>query len=467
VKRNLERYQSEKKNMKQSQHTTSSELKTTVNDVVRWAQELRYLHARIASFFARPEPRHRCLLYLQGMLSDVARKNGWQLAEQAGETRPDGMQRLLSNAVWDEDRVRDELRIYALEQLGTPHAIAAIDETSFPKRGNKSAGVASQYCGTTRQVENCQVGVFLSYISHLGHTLLDRELYLPRHWVEDRPRCEEAGIPEAVRFQTKCELARRMMERLHDAQVPIDWVVADTVYGNNLDLRTWLEDHGYWHVLAVANTEQIGIMTPEGPKLMTVKQAEQLLVKPQEWQCLSVRTGTKGPLLFDWASLPILHHWADDKRHWLLIRRIKSDPTEKTYYLVFGAVGTTLEEMARAIGARWCIEEEFENAKDIGLDQYEVRSFAGWFRHVTLVLLVLAMLTVICAKERLSSVASESGQASHFPIALTVPEVRRLLGRLLFPLSRSATAVLAWSWWRRCHQARASASHAKRRLNSS
>src|SRR6266550_1481034 len=453
--------------MKQSQHTASSQLKTTANDVVRWAMELRHLHARMAPYFARPEPRHRSLLYLQGILSDVARKNGWQLAEQAGETRPDGMQRLLSNAVWDEDGVRDELRKYVLERLGTPHAIAAIDETSFPKSGDKSAGVAPQYCGTPKRVENCQVGVFLSYISPLGHTLLDRELYLPRHWVEDRPRCEEAGIPETVRFQTKCELARRMVERLHQAKVAIDWVVADSVYGNNLDLRTWLEDHGYWHVLAVATTEQIGIMTPEGPQLMTVKQAERLLVKPQDWQRLRVRTGTKGPLLFDWACVPILHQWQDDKRHWVLLRRIPSDPTEITYYLVFGPAGTTLEVMAGAIGARWCIEEEFENGKDLGLDHSEVRSFAGWFRHMTLVLLVLAMLTVMCAKERLSSAAKESKQTPPFPLPLTVPEVRRLLGRLLFPLSRSTTAVLAWSWWRRCQQARASASHAKRRLNSS
>ena len=408
--------------MKQSQHTTSSELKTTAKDVVRWALELRHLHARIAPFFARPEPRHRSLLYLQGILSDVARKNGWQLAEQAGETRPDGMQRLLTNAVWDEGRVRDELCKYVLEQLGDPHAIVAIDETSFPKRGDKSAGVAQQYCGSSKQVENCQVGVFLSYISPLGHTLLDRELYLPRHWLEDRPRCQEAGIPETVRFQTKCELARQMMERLHQAQVPIDWVVADTVYGNNLDLRTWLEDQGYCYVLAVANTEPIGIMTPEGPKLLTVKEAEQRLVSPQDWQRLSVRTGTKGPLFFDWACLPILHRWQDDNRHWLLIRRLLSDPSEKTYYLVFGPLGTTLEVMVRAIGARWCIEEEFENGKDIGLDHYEVRSFVGWLRHMTLVMLVLAMLTVVCAKERLSSAARESDQTAPLPIALTVPE---------------------------------------------
>ncbi len=126
--------------MKQSQHTTSSELKTTANDVVRWAMELRHLHARIAPYFARPEPRHRSLLYLQGILSDVARKNGWQLAEQAGEKRPDGMQRLLTSAVWDEGRVRDELRKYVLQRLGDPHAIVAIDETSFRQQWRQVCG---------------------------------------------------------------------------------------------------------------------------------------------------------------------------------------------------------------------------------------------------------------------------------------------------------------------------------------
>jgi SRSO17 transposase len=456
--------------MKQRQHTTSSESKTTPNDVVRWAMELRHLHARMSPLFARPEPRHRCLLYLQGILSDIARKNGWQLAEQAGEARPDGMQRLLSNAVWDEDLVRDEVRTYVLSHLGDPHAIAAIDETSFPKQGHKSAGVQVQYCGTTGQVENCQVGVFLSYVSPKGHTLIDRELYLPLKWIQDPERCLQAGIPETVRFYTKCELAQQMMERLYRAKIPIDWVVADTVYGNNLDLRTWLEDHQYSFVLAVANTEQIGIMTPEGCKLVTVAQAEHLLVNQQDWQQFSVKMGTKGPLLFDWASVPILHQWEDDRQHWLLIRRIPSKPTEKTYYLVFGPVGTTLESMAWAIGRRWGIEEEFENGKDLGLDHYEVRSFAGWYRHITLVLLALAVLTVVCTKERVCSTAFSAGEANQttlLPISLTVPEVRRLIGRLLFPLPCRTIGVLAWSWWRRCQQARASASHAKRRLNSS
>src|SRR5256886_13429054 len=275
--------------MKRSQHTTSSESKTTLNDVVGWAMELRHLHARIAPYFARPEPRRRSLLYLQGILSDVARKNGWQLAEQAGESRPDGMQRLLSTAIWDENGVRDELRTYVLAHLRDPYAVVAIDETSFPKRGNQSAGVAHQYCGCTKQVENCQVGVFLSYISSRGHTLLDRELYLPRHWLQDRARCEKVGIPETVGFQTKCELARAMMERVHQAQIPVAWVGASTVYGNNLDLRTWLEDHQYWFALAVASTEPIGVMTAQGRTLLTVAQAEQRFVNEQEWQRFSVK----------------------------------------------------------------------------------------------------------------------------------------------------------------------------------
>jgi SRSO17 transposase len=349
--------------VKQKHHSTPVGSKTTINDVIRWGTELRSLHARLAPYFARPEPHHRSLLYLQGILSDVARKNGWQLAEQAGESRPDGMQRLLTNAVWDENGVRDQLRNYVLAHLGDPYAVVAIDETSFPKRGNQSAGVARQYCGSTKQVENCQVGVFLSYISNLGHTLLDRELYLPRHWLEDRARCEKAAIPEAVGFQTKCELARAMMERVHQAQIPVAWVVADTVYGNNLDLRTWLEDHQYWFALAVASTEQIGMMTPEGRTHLAVAQAEQRFVNQQEWRRFSVKTGTKGPLLFEWACLPILHRWEDDGQHWLLIRRLPTHPTDKTYYLVFDPAGTSLEVMAWAVGSRWCIEEEFENAR--------------------------------------------------------------------------------------------------------
>ena len=207
--------------MKQDHHITRTDQATTPADVCRWVQSLDRLHARIAPRFARPEPRRRVLAYLQGILSDTERKNGWQLAEHAREARPDGMQRLLSSAVWDTDGVRDDLRTYTLEYLGNQSAIVVIDETSFPKQGKKSAGVGVQYCGTTGQVENCQVGVFLSYVTAKGHTPISRELYLPLDWIEDRDRCRAAGIPESVRFQTKPELAVQMLERLWKAAVPI------------------------------------------------------------------------------------------------------------------------------------------------------------------------------------------------------------------------------------------------------
>ncbi len=456
--------------MKRTQHITFNGPRTTPTDVCRWAQELARLHARLAPRFARPEPHRRMLAYLQGILSDISRKNSWQLAEHAREARPDGMQRLLSQAVWDTDGVRDDLRSYALEQLGQESAILAIDETSFPKRGKKSAGVGVQYCGTTGQVENCQVGVFLSYVTTKGHTLIDRELYLPFAWCEDRERCRAVGIPESVRFQTKPELVIQMLERVFQAQLPIAWVVADTVYGGNLDLRLWLEAHQYPYVLAVACNEPVGFQTPAGRRREEAAVVEAFVLHDEDWQRLAMSEGTKGPRLFDWAVVPMLHQWEDDGRHWLLIRRSLTDPNEKAYYFVFAPKATSLPEMVAAIGARWHIEEDFENAKDLGLDHYEVRSFLGWYRHITLVLLTLVYLAGICATTGSSTSASvPSGSATptqHPVLPLTIPEVRHLLARLIWPTSSSVRWVLAWSWWRRCHQSRASYHHTRRRLKA-
>lgn len=343
------------KNMKHPQQITLVGTKTTFVDVWKWGQELERLHTRIAPRFARPEPRRRALAYLKGLVSGVSRKNGWQLAEQAGEARPDGMQRLLNSAVWDANLVRDDLRTYVLERLGDPQAVLAIDETSFPKRGKKSAGVKKQYCGTTGKVDNCQVGVFLSYISEKGHTLIDRELYLPKDWIDDPGRRQEADIPEEIGFQTKCELARAMIERLWRAGIPFAWVVADSVYGGNLDLRTWLEAHQYSYALAVACDEPVGIQTASGRCQMTVAEAA-LIFQTSDWQRLSMNDGTKGPRLYDWAVMPMLHKWEDDDRHFLLVRSSIDDPQEKTYYFVFAPLGTTLAEMVNAIGKRWHIE---------------------------------------------------------------------------------------------------------------
>jgi len=356
--------------------------KITSSHVAQWAQALTQLHERIAPRFARPEPRRRALAYLQGLLSETSRKNGWQLAEHAREATPYGMQRLLSQAVWDTDGVRDDLRAYVVEQLGSHDAVIAIDETSFRKRGKQSAGVGLQYCGTTGRVENCQVGVFLSYVTSRGYSLIDRELYLPADWCEDPDRRLAVGIPEAVHFQTKPELAIQMVKRLLHQQLPIAWVVADTVYGDNLDLRTWLEAHGYPYVLAVPCNEPVGIQTLDGRRRrVEVCEVEALLLQAHDWQRLSMSEGTKGPRFFDWASVPILHQWQEDGRHFLLIRRCIDDPQEKAYYFVFAPQAITLLEMVKAIGGRWRIEENFENSKDLGLDEYEVRSWTGWYRH--------------------------------------------------------------------------------------
>ena len=248
--------------MKPPQHTTPSPLVTSLSEVMHWREALRELHARLACHFARPEPYARALRFVEGVLSSVERKNGWQLAEQAREATPYGMQRLLSQAVWDVDGVRDDLRAFALQQVGSQHVIAAIDETGFLKRGTHSAGVGKQHYGPTGDLRNCQVGVFLSLVTEASHCLIDRELYLPRDWTDDPARCQRVGIPATVPFRTKPQLAILMLQRLQQAQVSISWVVADSVYGGNPDLRTWLETQRQPYVMAIACDEPVVLHLP-------------------------------------------------------------------------------------------------------------------------------------------------------------------------------------------------------------
>src|SRR6266446_9808187 len=253
--------------MKHQHDTIEEEFRPSLGEIGRWPLALRRLHQRLAPRFARPEPRRHALLYLQAITSDIPRKNGWQIAEQAKQLRPYGMQRLLSRAVWDVDGVRDDLRRYVFEQLyrpGDASTVGVLDESGFPKRGNKSAGVKKQHCGVTGRVENCQVGVFLTYVTTRGHALIDRDLYLPEDWLNDRKRCTEAGIADTVQFHPKWELALHMLERAREAGLPFQWVVADAVYGRAVDLRTWLEKHGYAYVLAIACNEAVCVETPNG-----------------------------------------------------------------------------------------------------------------------------------------------------------------------------------------------------------
>jgi SRSO17 transposase len=288
-------------------------------------------------------------------------------------------------------------------------------------------------------------------------------------WIEDRERCRAAGIPETAHFQTKPEQAVQMLQRIFQAHLPISWIVADTVYGSNLDLRTWLEEHQYSYVLAVACDEPVGIRTPDGQRRrVEAREVEALCLQDQDWQRLSMSEGTKGPRLFDWARVPVLHRWQEEGCHWLLMRRSPSDPQEQRYSLVFALPGSPLSERVQASAARWHIEEDFANAKDMGLDHYEVRSFVGWYRHITLVLVALAYLAGMCvtAAARPAPTASSQLSSPSPVLVLSIPEVRHLLARLIWPPSSSAPLVLAWSWWRRFHQHRASYYHRKRRLKT-
>ncbi|MEO6890565.1 MAG: IS701 family transposase, partial [Ktedonobacteraceae bacterium] len=332
--------------MKSPQHTTPEQAGPTLGEISQWHERLRALHARLRSHFARPQAHQHALRYLQAILSDIPRKNGWQIAEHAREARPYGMQRLLASAVWDQDAVRNEVRALVAESLhaslpppeeadDAPFPVLVLDESGLPKRGRHSAGVGPQYCGRTGRVENCQVGVFLSYVTALGHALIDRELYLPDDWCQDAARRLAAHIPEAVRFQTKPELAMRMVQRAQEAGLAIRWVVADTVYGHCPDLRVFLQEQGYAYALAVPSTEAICVQTRAGLLLSDVASIAQQALRAHEWQRLSQSLGTKGERLFDWARLPVAHAGTVDARHWLVVRRCLDDPNALAYFLVW------------------------------------------------------------------------------------------------------------------------------------
>jgi SRSO17 transposase len=345
------------------------------------------VHARIAGRFVRAEVRARAGRYLAGLLSPVERKNGWQLAEHLGEAGPQGVQRLLNAAGWDADLVRDDLRAFVVETLGAPDALLIVDETGFLKKGTKSAGVARQYSGTAGRRENCQVGVFLAYASAKGCAFLDRALYLPETWAEDAARRDEAGIPTAVGFASKPELARAMLTRAFAAGVPAAWVVGDTVYGGD-ELRSWPEAQGKAYVLAVPCTH---LVWTEGRRAGAQVLAARLPV--EAWGCLSAGEGSQGPRRYDWACLALPYAAADGMGHWLLLRRSRSEPTELAYYRVYAPAQTPVGAMVRAAGGRWAIEVAFEEAKGrVGLDHYEVRRYQAWHRHITLALLAHAWL---------------------------------------------------------------------------
>jgi SRSO17 transposase len=368
-----------------------------LTQVEGWATEFDRLLERVSPRFARPEVRRRVAGFLRGLLGDVERKNGWQLAEQAGETTPDGMQRLLTSARWDPDGVRDDARAYVVEHLGDPGGVLVVDETGFLKKGGKSAGVQRQYSGTAGRIENCQVGVFLTYASRRGRALVDRELYLPKEWAADAARRAEAHVPTQVGFHTKPQLAQAMLERAVEVGVPAGWVTADEVYGGDARLRAFLEQRDLAYVLAVKATQPLWAAGEQGPAEVPACQLVARL-PARAWRRLSAGDGAKGPRVYDWARVALTRPGWPGRGFWLLARRRLSDG-ELAFYACFAPAHTTLAELVGVAGSRWAVEESFQAAKgQVGLDHYQVRRYDAWYRHTTLVLVAQAFLAAVRAQ---------------------------------------------------------------------
>lgn len=374
-----------------------------------WQGELSALKARLAPVFRRAEVRASASAFIDGLLSGISRKTGWQLAEQAGLDRPYRIQSLLGRSGWDADALRDKVREEVLASLGDPAGVLVVDETGFLKKGTRSVGVSRQYSGTGGRIENCQVGVFLAYASPHGQALIDRGLYLPEAWASDKARRETVGVPEAVTFATKTEIARTLIGAALDAGAPCAWVLADALYGSDSGLRRMLEERRQPYVLAVRSNQRLRFVTAEG--LRQTGPAE--LADEGEasaWNTHAAGEGTKGFRLYDWARIPL--PWTVDAgfERWVLIRRGRAQPEDRSYYFVFAPIGTSLAELAGAAGLRWTIEECFQRGKEeLGLDHCEARSWHGWHRHMSLCMAAAAFLARLSAQLRQASQGHAGG----------------------------------------------------------
>jgi SRSO17 transposase len=348
-------------------------------------EELNRLHARIAPRFARQEVRERARRYLAALLELVDHPTGRQIAEHTGEKTDDGVQRLLNKARWDADAVRDDLRDYVVENLGDASGVLVLTEIGFPKKGPKSAGVARQPNPTTGRDENCQVGMFLAYWTPRGWACIDQALYLPQEWAEDEARRREAGVPEGVSFATKGELARKMLERAFDASVPAAWVTGGETYGTDKKLRRWLETRGRPYVLAEGRSSTL----PRG--------AGTLLPPVSEW--IRFSSVGRAERAYEWARGLRRHERDVGRGEWLLVCHALGPTYEYIYHGAYGPRQTTLSRTVRVVATRWAIGEGLKRAKgEVGLDQYEVRRWDAWHRHITLSLLAHAALQVTRAR---------------------------------------------------------------------
>jgi len=376
----------------------------TVSDwagcVSDWSHALAGLKEFIAPAFKRSEQIGSAGVFIDGLLSGAERKTGWMLAEEAGLARPYRIQSLLGRSFWSADTLCERVRSYTIEALGDPDGVLVVDETGFQKKGSHSVGVARQYSGTAGRIENCQIGVFASYASRWGHTLIDRRLYLPKSWAHDPDRRAKAHVPEDVAFATKPAMASEMIANLLDEGTPCAFVLADAVYGSDFRFRRMLETREQPYVLAVRSTHSLRFL--EEWHLVQTDPATMIAdLPPKDWQALSAGEGAKGHRLYDWVRVPINHTAGTGFSRWLLARRSLRDPQAIAYYFAYARSDATLPELAAAAGLRWTIEECFLRAKDdLGLDHCEARSWHGWHRHMSLVMAAAAFLSHLSADQR-------------------------------------------------------------------
>jgi SRSO17 transposase len=368
-----------------------------------WESRLRELTGRMGRLFARPEPREVFHDLIEGLLSDLEKKNGWTLAQRAGHTHPGRMQAFLCRGAWSADALEAEVRGYVVDHLGDPDGVLIIDDTQMVKKGDKSVGVAPQHCGATNQIENCQVAVMLTYAGPAGHAFIGHRLYLPKRWTDDPQRCVEARIPATVGFATKLDQAIELLTEAIDAGVPFGWITMDGGYGQHPLVRNWMAGRSLPYVVAVSAAlpvTQISPATGTDP----ITRADQLLdrIAGSDWQRRSCGEGSKGERYYDWAMIGLggnLHVSdetpADGFTHTLLVRRSISDPADITYFLAHARMPTPPATLIRVAGTRWKIEENNEQGKDlIGLDQHQVRTWTAWHHTVTACMFAHAFLAV-------------------------------------------------------------------------
>jgi SRSO17 transposase len=377
---------------------TGASIETTLE---LWASSLRDVKARMRGLFTQERVAASANLFLDGLLGDERRKTGWMRAEAAGDPGPWRQQAILGRGRWDAEALRDIVRDYVVENLATNEAVLVIDETGFLKQGKASCGVARQYTGSAGKITNCQIGVFACYVSARGHAFIDRALYLPKSWTGDPARLAAAHVPEAVAFATKPALAVQMIEHALATEVPFSWVAADAVYGVG-DVEQALRRACKGYVLGVKSDHHFGSWAG---KPQVAGRADEIArdLEPNAWQRLSAGEGTKGARLHDWAYCELADLNANEYDEgqsglWtrgLLIRRNISNG-DLAFFTTWCPAGTGIQTLVAVEGHRWAIEDSFETAKnEFGLDHNETRSWHGWHRHVSLVMLAFAMMAVI------------------------------------------------------------------------